>query len=284
MSGEVDEFPSLHVVPFGWLPYEHVPVPGLQMPAVWHWPGAAQTTGVPATQPEAGLQVSTPLQALPSLQTSGVPATQPEAGLQVSTPLQALPSLQTGGVPATQPEAGLQVSTPLQALPSLQESGVPATQPEAGLQVSAPLQTLPSSQVIGAFTQPVAGLQESAVQAFPSSQCRERRRRTHRLRRRSPAYRLFRYRGSRHRTGFPGNELAVGARTVVRLVGEIVRAVVAVIADRHADAVPCAVAGVVARAIQPVDAARLPQVPAGRRRVRWPDRTRSMVQSLKSSH
>ena len=38
---------------------------------------SSQTTGVPATQPEDGLQVSMPLQKSPSLQLSGVPGRQP---------------------------------------------------------------------------------------------------------------------------------------------------------------------------------------------------------------
>ena len=50
-------------------------------------------------QPLAGLQESS-VQTLPSSQLRGVPATQPLAGLQVSTPLQALLSVHVTAVPA----------------------------------------------------------------------------------------------------------------------------------------------------------------------------------------
>src|SRR5262249_37710595 len=85
-------------------------------------------------QPDAGTQLSS-VHGLASLQTGGVPGWQvPLDGLQVSRPLQALPSLHTIGVPGTHPTAGAHVSTPLQGLPSLQERGVPGEQaPVAGL-------------------------------------------------------------------------------------------------------------------------------------------------------
>src|SRR5438445_3150813 len=72
----------------------------------------------------------------------------------------------------THPVAGLQESS-VQTFPSSQFRGGPPThRPPA--QVSAVVQVFPSSQgaVFGVFTQPLAGLQESSVHAFPSSQLR----------------------------------------------------------------------------------------------------------------
>src|SRR2546425_1069885 len=70
----------------------------------------------------------------------------------------------------THPVAGLQESS-VQTFPSSQFRGGPPThRPPA--QVSAVVQVFPSSQgaVFGVFTQPLAGLQESSVQTFRSSQ------------------------------------------------------------------------------------------------------------------
>jgi hypothetical protein len=88
-----------------------------------------------------------------------------------SPTVQALPSSQSalfGEV--VQPLAGLQESS-VQALPSLQASGAPEAQLPAE-HVSPLVQASPSLQgaVLGAATQPLAGLQESSVQALPSLQ------------------------------------------------------------------------------------------------------------------
>ena len=37
---------SLQDVPFGAAGFEQMPVPGLQVPGVWHWSEAVQTTGL----------------------------------------------------------------------------------------------------------------------------------------------------------------------------------------------------------------------------------------------
>jgi hypothetical protein len=156
---------------------------------------SSQLGGAPPTQipPE---QVSLVVHALPSLQGAVLlTCVQPEAGLQASS-VHTLPSLQLGGAPPTQmPPA--QVSLVVQALPSLHESVLlVCVQPDAGLQASS-VHTLPSSQLGGApptqippaqaslvvhalpssqgavlltCVQPVAGLHESSVQTFPSSQ------------------------------------------------------------------------------------------------------------------
>src|SRR2546428_43507 len=63
----VQALPSLQALPLAFAGFEHVPVAGSQVPAVWHWSEAGQTTGL--------LPVHTPLwpvsvlvQALPSSQ------------------------------------------------------------------------------------------------------------------------------------------------------------------------------------------------------------------------
>ena len=91
--------------------------------------------------------------------------------LQVSLVVQALPSLQ-GAVLLTwtQPVEGLQVSS-VQTLPSSQEGAGPPTH-RPPLQASFVVQRLPSLQgaALLVCTQPVAWLQPSSVQGFPSSQ------------------------------------------------------------------------------------------------------------------
>src|SRR5205823_5287074 len=61
----VHALPSLHAVPSALLAKLHVPSP-LQVPAWWHWSGAAQPYAVPAQAP--AVQTSVFVQALPSLQ------------------------------------------------------------------------------------------------------------------------------------------------------------------------------------------------------------------------
>ena len=62
----VQGLPSLHVVPFAFAGFEHTPVEVLQIPSVWHWSDAEQTTGfAPLQTPD--WQVSVWVQALPSL-------------------------------------------------------------------------------------------------------------------------------------------------------------------------------------------------------------------------
>jgi len=52
-SLQVDALPSSHGVVFGLAGLEQTPALGLQVPAVWHWSLAVQTTGVPAQLPLA---------------------------------------------------------------------------------------------------------------------------------------------------------------------------------------------------------------------------------------
>src|SRR5437773_11111554 len=63
----VQALPSLHAVPSVLAGSEHAPVAGLQVPAVWHWSEAVQTTGLLPVQSPLS-QVSVCVQALPSLQ------------------------------------------------------------------------------------------------------------------------------------------------------------------------------------------------------------------------
>jgi hypothetical protein len=156
-------------------------VPAEQMPA-WQVSAPSQTSpsahevpfGTGAfTQPDVALQLSV-VQSLLSLQLGGAPAVH-DPLWQVSTPLQALPSLHEepfASAVFTQPVAALHVSE-VQTLLSLQLGAVPAEQVPLW-QVSAPLQALPSEHDVplasAVFTQPVAVLQESAVQALLSLQ------------------------------------------------------------------------------------------------------------------
>jgi hypothetical protein len=96
----------------------------------------------------ASSQDSVPLQYNPSLgQLTGVPATQPLAGLQTSAPLQYSPSEHAAllGMWSQLSVASLHESV-VQAIPSLQFTGVPAWHcPVPVLQVSMPVQNNPSS-------------------------------------------------------------------------------------------------------------------------------------------
>ena len=46
----VQALPSLQLVPSAIGGFEHAPLEGLQVPAVWHWSCAAQVTGLPPVQ------------------------------------------------------------------------------------------------------------------------------------------------------------------------------------------------------------------------------------------
>src|SRR3989449_1055632 len=61
----VQALPSLQALPLAFAGFEHVPVVGLQVPTVWHWSEAVQTTGLPPVQSPLW-QVSVWAQALPS--------------------------------------------------------------------------------------------------------------------------------------------------------------------------------------------------------------------------
>jgi hypothetical protein len=164
-ESSVQGFPSSHDKAFTWTQ----PVAGLHESLVHTLPSSQAALLSVWTQPEAGSQESL-VQAFPSLQLGAGPPTHapPE---HVSPVVHALLSLHAAALSTcTQPDAGLHESS-VQTFPSLQLSAPPLTQvPPA--QMSPVVQALPSSQaaVLAAWTQPLAGLQESSVQAFPSSQ------------------------------------------------------------------------------------------------------------------
>jgi hypothetical protein len=158
-------------------------VPGSQVPPELQVSAPLQTllseqlvpaaTGVCFT-PFVGSQASV-VQGLPSSTVRGVPGWQVPLKLQVSAPLQTLPSEQL--VPAATlvwvtPFTGSQASV-VQGLPSSTVRGVPGWQVPLELQVSVPLQTLPSEQLVPVVTfvcvTPVVGSQASVVQGLPSS-------------------------------------------------------------------------------------------------------------------
>jgi hypothetical protein len=139
----VHAFPSLQVVPLALFGFEHTPVAGLQVPGVWHWPEAVQTTGF-APEQDPFWQVSVWVHAFPSLQDD--PSAlfgfeqMPVAGLHVPALWHWSEAEQvTGFAPEHAPF--WQVSVCVHALPSLQE--VPSAlfgfeqTPVAGLHVPA---------------------------------------------------------------------------------------------------------------------------------------------------
>src|SRR6185295_13082380 len=139
-SPAVQALPSLQGVPFGAFGLEQRPVPGLQVPATWHWSLAVQTTGFEPVQAPPW-QVSVCVQALPSVQVvpSGAAGFEhtPFAGLQTPATWHASLAVQTTGFEPVQVPPW-QVSVSVQALPSSQpfEFGVKTHWPVAGLNVS----------------------------------------------------------------------------------------------------------------------------------------------------
>src|SRR6185369_272649 len=106
---------------------------GVSVP--WHWPRKQPSADVHALpslhgaslkswrQPKKKSQLSSVQGLLSSQIGAGAVWHWPVAGLQVSTPLQALPSLQTIGMPGWQLPA-TQASVPLHELPSLHSSSM----------------------------------------------------------------------------------------------------------------------------------------------------------------
>jgi len=147
----------------------HTPFAGLHASSVQELPSSQATEGVPTQAPATQWSV---VQALPSEQgfeSSFAKRHWPFAGLQESS-VQALPSSQTtDGVPTHAPEAQWSV---VQALPSEQgfESSFANTHwPFVELQESS-VQALPSSHTTEGVPTQAPATQESVVQAFPSEQ------------------------------------------------------------------------------------------------------------------
>src|SRR5262249_40434795 len=63
LSPCVQALPSLQLEPLALTGFEHVPVCGSQVPAVWHWSEAAHSIAVPTQAPAS--QLSPCVQALP---------------------------------------------------------------------------------------------------------------------------------------------------------------------------------------------------------------------------
>src|SRR5207249_6719656 len=139
----VQALPSLQVLPLVFAGFEHVPVVGEQVPAVWHWSKAVQTTGLLPVQTPLW-QVSVWVQALPSLQVLPLAFAGfehvPVVGEQVPAVWHWSEAVQTTGL--------LPVQTPL-------------------WQVSVCVQALPSPQglVLAAWGQARVGSEGSPVQA-----------------------------------------------------------------------------------------------------------------------
>src|SRR5437879_6644512 len=118
----VHALPSLQVLPLAFAGFEHVPVVGEQVPAVWHWSEAVQATGLlPVHTPL--WQVSVCVQALPSLQALPLAFAGfehvPVAGSQVPAVWHWSEAVQATGLLGVHTPLW-QVSVCVQALPSLQ--------------------------------------------------------------------------------------------------------------------------------------------------------------------
>ena len=143
VSACVHAFPSLHAVPFEAVGFEHVPVPGLHVPAAWHWSLAVHVTGfAPAHTP--AWQESTCVHALPSLQlvplgNAGLEQA-PLEGSQVPAAWHWSPAAQVTRLDPVQVPLW-QLSASVHALPSLQLVPLAAVgfeqAPVVGLQVPA---------------------------------------------------------------------------------------------------------------------------------------------------
>src|SRR5437879_6168060 len=139
----VQALPSLHGAPLSLGGLLQTPVAGSQVPAVWHWSAAAQTTGFAPTQAPAW-QVSVCVHALASLQVVPLGLAgllqAPVAGSQVPAAWHWSAAVHTTGFAPTQAPAW-QVSLCVHALASLQlvPLGLAGLlqAPEAGLQTPA---------------------------------------------------------------------------------------------------------------------------------------------------
>jgi hypothetical protein len=123
-SPVVHLFPSSHTVPFGWGTAEQAPVAGAHVPVLQSSVSELQSIGVPARHASVErLQVSLPLQALPSSQSASLAqpqppvfTVQPVGSVQLST-VHAMPSSHTRPGPPHVPL--VHVSGVVHASPSL---------------------------------------------------------------------------------------------------------------------------------------------------------------------
>src|SRR5262245_2274365 len=160
---------SRHTARFG-APAFTQPMSGSQESAV-HSSPSSQFGVRPIWHPRAGLQVSTPLQALLSSQTSAVPTQTPFE--LVSPVVQSVPSLRGAVLKGfTQPVTSSQLSS-VQGLLSSHASGVPGSHaPVAGLQASMPSHTVvfphAAAMAVGVPVQVPPAHASFSVQRFPS--------------------------------------------------------------------------------------------------------------------
>jgi hypothetical protein len=123
----VHALPSSHDEPLALAGFEHVPLAGSHVPAVWHWSDAAQTFGLIPMQTPAW-QLSLAVQALPSLH--DVPLALagfehiPVDALHVPASWHWSDAMQTTGGPAVQVPPW-QVSLAVHPLPSSQAAPLP---------------------------------------------------------------------------------------------------------------------------------------------------------------
>src|SRR5262245_6549265 len=116
----VQAFPSLQVLPLAFAGFEHVPVCGSHVPAIWHWSAAVHSVAVPMQAPAS--QLSPWVQAFPSLQL--VPLAfagfeqVPVCGSQVPALWHWSAAAHSMAVPTQAPAS--QLSPWVQAFPSLQ--------------------------------------------------------------------------------------------------------------------------------------------------------------------
>src|SRR5439155_454128 len=188
----VQALPSLQAVPSSFAGFEQVPLAGSQVPASWHWSGAAQTTGLlpvhtPLSQVSVWVQASPSLQAVPSgwRRSSGQVALVPVqfsaashsstagrhsvlADLKVSA---GQSSLEPSQVSATsQTPAAARHSVPAGSLASAGQAGPLPVQNSAGSQAPAePRHSVPAATKASAGQSFVTPLQLSATSQAPSA-------------------------------------------------------------------------------------------------------------------
>lgn len=141
--------------------------PAQLSPAVQELPSVQDSVLLEVTQPLIGSQASV-VQGFPSSQVLGAPGAHWPV-THASPTVHTLPSEQASVVTAfTQPKIASQLSI-VQGLPSLQAGAAPPMHAPSW-QVSLAVQALPSEQpeVVGWYTQPLAGSQKSTVQALSS--------------------------------------------------------------------------------------------------------------------
>src|SRR5439155_544869 len=175
VSLSVQASPSLHPVPSALLGFEHSPVPGLHVPASWHWSGAGQVTELPAVHVPPW-QVSLSVQASPSLHPAPSALLgfehSPVPGLHVPASWHWSCAVQVTEVPAVHVPPW-QVSLSVQASPSLHPvpSGLLGLEhsPVAGLHVPASWHWSCAVQTTGSPVHVPPWQVSVCVQASPSS-------------------------------------------------------------------------------------------------------------------